>query len=336
MQGLFTGPPFQILGVAPAFEMFRTVYGLLFAELERQGHHCRFRTEAELTEGDLGDVRVLILYRCIAGQTLSLVPLARRRKIKVIYELDDDLLEPPEEEPWGRHYLIRGIPQIIRAFLAEVDLVKAGSPELARRLGCRGFPAVYRPYAAKLRRRRSLRAQTSPVIGYFGTPHHGPDIEAILPALVEIERTYPREVGFEFIGCAPTGWQTLKRVTVLPYIRNFPQFMVELARRGWTVGLAPLRDTPFNAAKSDSKFRDFSAAGIVGIYADAPPYRISVQHGVNGWLCSPGVSDWVSGIRTALDDPGRRIKGRTARRQLLVGNSLKRVAWGYLELLNVR
>lgn len=335
MKVLPTGPAYRILGVSPPdITTFQVVYSLLFGEMERQGYVCRVKTEAELTGHDLVGVDILILYRCTSGNTLGVVRLARKMQVKVIYELDDDLLDLPDNGKPGQLSLAWRLAQVIPWFFDEADLVKAGSPELAQRLTQRGFPALYRPYAARLMRLRPVEPQHRTVIGYFGTPHHRADVELIFPALQEVQRRYRAKVQFEFIGCAPRQWRTLDNATVLPCIQDYGAFLATLTRRNWTLGLAPLRDIPFNTAKSNSKFRDYSAAGIAGIYADVAPYRDSVTNGVNGWLCSQNVSAWVNCIGEALEDPDRSAKVKAARRRLRRDHNVKKVVNAWQELFH--
>ena len=78
---------------------------------------------------------------------------------------------------------------------------------------------------------------------------------------------------------------------------SWPAYKTFIQRPGRTIGLAPLLDTPFNAARAPTKFFDITAAGAVGIYADSPVYRRLVEHGKNGLLLpmdSPG--GWVEAV----------------------------------------
>jgi glycosyltransferase involved in cell wall biosynthesis len=58
-----------------------------------------------------------------------------------------------------------------------------------------------------------------------------------------------------------------------------------------TVGIGPLRKSPFTEAKSGLRAIEFAALGIPGIYSDSAPYRPFVQHRASGYLMSV-VSDW--------------------------------------------
>ncbi len=323
----------HVLVVAPeTFTITRMVYEIPFRDLSRQTLVWRIIPEYYLKIEDLQDVNVLVLYRCIQGSTLSLARFARLRRIKVIYELDDDLLEPPEDTSWGLRYRTGHLSQIIKMFLAEVDLVKAGSPELARRLKEKGFPVIYQPYTAKICDLPVNTANPPYRVGYFGSPHHRHDIEMVFPALLAIKELLQEQVEFEFIGCYPNEWQQLK-ACVFPYVPDYELFLKTLTERRWSLGLAPLRRIPFNEAKSNSKFRDYTAAGVLGIYADLAPYRDSVMDGQNGWLAKESSEEWYEMIKKALSSTKRATMLQHARKLLQTVYSSEAVARNWLALL---
>jgi hypothetical protein len=327
----------SVLIVAPeAGTLVRMAYDIPFRALPGNELNWRFILEARLRPSDLIPVDLLVLGRCYQAATLSLARLARRLGVKVLYELDDDLLAPPRDEPWGRHYEQSGLSQTIRSFLDESDLVKAGSPELARRLEKRGYPSIYQDYGVQPQPLPPGKPVPPYRIGYFGTKHHRSDINGIVPALRKVRQELAGEVEFEFIGCPPDAPDQLAPVRVRPAIPDYEVFLKTLSEAGWTLGLAPLRPHPFNEAKSDSKFRDLSSAGILGIYADLPPYRDAVRPGSNGWLCGTGTGAWHRTIREALSlSASRRSEMiEAAREQLLARNHPDLAARRWIELIN--
>lgn len=322
-------PLHKILVVSPGRGAAITIaYELPFSILQDHGFVWDFRLEGELKARDLTGCALLVLYRCRQARTIAFLRLARKMGIPVLYELDDDLLAPPPDESWGELYRKEFHRHILETLLAEADLIKAGSPELAKRLEKRGFSAVYQPYPVQLLALPAKKREDASLfrIGYFGTPHHRKDIEAIFPALLRIDELFRERVQFEFVGCYPEGWAKLKRAVIHPCIHDYSGFLKKLASLNWTVGLAPLRPIPFNEAKSDSKFRDYTAAGITGIYADLPPYRHTVRPGINGWLAGDHPDQWVEMISAALLDVKREEKLAAAREQAQRINCPERAA----------
>jgi glycosyltransferase involved in cell wall biosynthesis len=314
---------------------YEQIYKIPFELLNNWGYSFRTVQEYELTVGDLAGANYLILYRCTTGPALSLVRLAKAKKIPVIYELDDDLLALPDEE-WGKRCIGRGLSWIVSLFLREACIIKAGSAELAERLNNRGYFTIYQPYPVKFIQRKEGAPPDSPYkIGYFGTRHHQSDILAIFPALEAVQIILNDQVSFEFIGCCPQDVSGLKNVEVFQPVVGYERFLEFLAERNWALGLVPLRQTHFNEAKSDSKFRDLSAAGIIGIYSDVLPYRESVIDGLNGWLCGEAPKDWIEIIVTGLKSADRLSMVSCARQQLLHGNNPEKIAQNWDSLFNL-
>ena len=162
--------PSKILVVSPAGGHHHRLR-ITFSILQAHGFAWDFRLEGELDAGDLTGCALLVLYRCRQARTVAFLRLARKKGIPVLYELDDDLLAPPPDESWGELYQKEFCRYIMETLLAEADLVKAGSPELAKRLEERGFSAFYQPYAAHSCPCRQERGKASLFhVGYFGTP----------------------------------------------------------------------------------------------------------------------------------------------------------------------
>jgi len=77
------------------------------------------------------------------------------------------------------------------------------------------------------------------------------------------------------------------------------------------VGLVPLRDIPFNHAKSEIKGLEYSAAGIPFIASDLPSYR-SLHNDWDGLFpLAKRPKDWIKAT-TSLLDLGRRVEMQEA------------------------
>jgi hypothetical protein len=311
---------------------YEQIYKIPFELLQDWAYDFRAVREHELKPVDVGETDYLILYRCTTGPVLSLARLAKAKEIPVIYELDDDLLSIPEDEDWGKRCVDRGLSWITGLFLQEADIIKAGSPELAKRLEKRGYSAVYQPYPVRFIEKEVEASGASSKIGYFGTRHHQSDISAIVPALETVQRLLNGQVHFEFIGCCPQDISRLKNAKVFPPVVGYECFLNFLAGRNWDLGLAPLHGTSFNQAKSDSKFRDLTGAGIAGIYSAVLPYRECIIDGWNGWLCGDSCDAWAEAIIAGLKSPRRLSMVSSARRQLQQENNPGKIAqnWDFL------
>lgn len=100
------------------------------------------------------------------------------------------------------------------------------------------------------------------------------------------------------------------------------------------IGIAPLRDTPFNHAKSDIKLLEYSSAGIPWIASSLSAYNALNKEWGLGRLAKKPL-DWQKHIR-ALKDPNARATEGNALREAVwqrdIGVGTKRLL-GFLESL---
>src|SRR5262249_47890225 len=128
---------------------------------------------------------------------------------------------------------------------------------------------------------------------------------------------YGTRIVLEIIGQSPPG--DLQEVvdwfsdTLLPYEES-----LELLRsRGWDIGLAPLANTPFNAAKQATKFRDYAWAGAAIVCSKVPTYERSLLHGIHCLLVDNTATAWEEAIASLIDDLSQANFLRQGAKQLL-------------------
>jgi len=137
---------------------------------------------------------------------------------------------------------------------------------------------------------------------YHGSASHRGELEWLVP-VVERVLAERGDVCFEVMGDRKVRdrFAHLAGVQVV-HPMSWPAYKAFIQRHGRTIGLAPLLDTPFNAARAPTKFFDITAAGAVGVYADSPVYQRLVQHGVNGlMLPMESPQAWSEEILRLLD-----------------------------------
>ena len=87
-------------------------------------------------------------------------------------------------------------------------------------------------------------------------------------------------------------------------------------------------DHPFNHAKSDLKWLEYSICYIPAIYSTISPYTASVEHGKTGWLVDNQTEAWVQAILIArcsrLTAPATTAPmGRRSSRSMRAGRLLR-------------
>lgn len=154
-----------------------------------------------------------------------------------------------------------------------------------------------------------------PVVGWVGaTSHRSSDLE-IMKGIVN-PLIANNEIKFQHSGHYPTSESVASKlglhedqVTVLNAVdaKEYPSLLT------MDVGIAPLRDTPFNHAKSDIKLLEYSASGIPWVGSALSSYEgLRKNWGIGRTASKP--SQWLKHLRD-LKDPVRRADEGEALRE---------------------
>lgn len=130
-------------------------------------------------------------------------------------------------------------------------------------------------------------------VSYQGAPQriHQSDLDIIQVELFEFMRLCP-DARLKFYGQpAPLegGGPFSERIDFVPWSPDIPAYYRSLAHT--TIGIGPLRRSPFTAAKSGLRAVEFAGLAIPAIVSDAPPYRGWIEHRASGYLVS-NPRDW--------------------------------------------
>ena len=249
----------------------------------------------------------------------------------VLFEADDDLLHLPEGHPLKESADLN--LEAIREFLPKASGVTVSTPALAR---------VFEPLAAGVRVLPNLvleqafpdgpRPPRGPVVVvYAGTVTHGPDLDILEACVRKTAERHGPGVLFKFYGCEPGFDPGPAKVVFQPFDPDYLSYLRRLPRLGGHVALAPLLDNPFNRAKSDIKWLEYSACGLAGVYADLPPYADSVAPGRTGLLAGQDPEDWVAALDALVGDADLRMRlALAAREEVLARHGLAARSGEYL------
>ena len=261
---------------------------------------------------------------CTPAMAESLIRRVQAAGAKLVYQMDDDLptLLGADEETARRR-------QIAGVFLAGADGVIVSTAALRARYAGQNSRIRIAPNALDERLlacREISQPAGGPIrLGYMGTLTHDEDLALLLPALHRLHESAQAGLELQIIGglarreSAARFAQSPFPVTFLaPPVVEYPQFLPWFtANVTWDIALAPLRDTPFNRAKSDIKFLDYAALGAAGIYSHLPVYAETVRHGETGLLAANDAQSWAAAIQTLIEQPDLRVElAANARRYL--------------------
>ena len=151
-----------------------------------------------------------------------------------------------------------------------------------------------------------------------GTPTHNRDFKECARALVRILETYSH-ARLMLVGHLDSGEEFARfgeRIELRPPVpwQDLPRLI-----RRVDINLAPLElDNPFTECKSSLKYFEAAVLGVPTVASDLEPYRKSIAHSENGYLCRTE-EEWFHCIARLIEDPSLREKmGSMARKDALI------------------
>jgi len=243
----------------------------------------------------------------------QIVIQARTEGKPIVYEIDDLLFKMPLDHSHRREYVDVLVPML--SAVLNADMVTVSTSELL------DFMSQLNPNTRMINNylddsvweikqiAEVPKDCNSVVIGYMGGETHQLDIQVITPTLLKILQGYSGSVKINIWGGKPP-----TELLDSPYVKWIPinqydyaEFAKYFVRQECDLFVAPLRDNPFNRAKSGLKFFEYSALGSPGIYSRLSAYEGVINHGVNGFLAQEP-EEWEKYIKELIDNPQARVR----------------------------
>ncbi|GGW44864.1 hypothetical protein GCM10011452_36410 [Gemmobacter lanyuensis] len=140
---------------------------------------------------------------------------------------------------------------------------------------------------------------------YMGTVTHEQDFLSVLPAFERLGEEMPDRFELTLIGAVrnPPQYPWLKQLMPPEAAGSYPRFVRWLVENAqFDVGIAPLVGSTFNGAKSDIKFLDYAALGLVPMVSEGPAYAKVIALGL-AIGCRSDPEDWFEKAARIIRDP---------------------------------
>ncbi len=258
---------------------------------------------------------ILILQRLNNLKYYDFFKLLKSKGTKIIFELDDNLLEIPQRNP---NYRIYADPYFRRSLLEYIwlaDHLIVSTENLKKYFGDFHKSISVMPNQIDKKIFVNNRISNTNVnnirIGYAGTITHREDFEQVEKALIEIQKKYAKQVTLVFINMMPEKFVYDKTVEFINGVSSLKDYAKILLKAKIDIGLAPLKYNTFNMAKSDIKFLEYGISGIAGVYSNFGPYKRSVINNETGLFVNlENSSGWVTKLSYLIENPSEinRIK----------------------------
>ena len=248
----------------------------------------------------------------------------------VVYETDDDVLLTPA---WTGSSAVAGLEaDLVRSMLGRADLVTVSTPPL-QKMASRHNGAVrlirnaIEPswYSADSGRMRTDGQQAGavaadsvgPRVVFYGVGARLRDYAVCRDAVDEIARTAPGAQRI-WLGSDDPRVRAVVDETH-DFVRGPAGFARSLVEVRPDIGLAPIADEPFNRARSELHWLEYSRAGAATVASrlmGGGPYDV-IRDGVDG-LLARNKAQWLNGLKSLAGSPGLRaeLAGRARERVL--------------------
>lgn len=270
----------------------------------------RFRWCLE-SKGSLNDVHwadVIIFCRNTEPAYAHLLNEALSTGKPIIYDLDDNFWDIPfETDPeLARYHRLPPRIQQLERYLEQASLVRVYSPVLKDRVSRFNSRAKllkagfdFRLVSGKWR--PSEKEDVTRIV-YATSRIVDDQYHEFLEGMLRVLDRFDRRVELTVWGCQPRELAGRRGVRLLPLLPNYDKFLRAFDRERFDVGLAPLPDTLFHRSKTNTKFRDYGACFVAGVYSDVDVYSTCIEHGVTGILVKNDPDSWYDGISLLVEN----------------------------------
>ena len=220
--------------------------------------------------------------------------------------------------------------------LGAADAVTTTNETLAKVIRTHTDKPVYvLPNCLELKRWELAGISSHPSVGWFGSLSHYPDLKPLLPSLDSL-MSRNKDLQFQIMGSSFDYLFPLKegskRLPISGYGPEDSMFYANLddcgerwpgrmsfskpvpiqeftpwLSKGWHshVGLAPILNNPFNDAKSELKWLEYTALGVPVVASACGPYKRAIRDGIDGILVEND-KFWLPAIESLLEDRRKR------------------------------
>lgn len=249
---------------------------------------------------------VLILHMCAEEELGPLIRLRRKLGRITVFEIADHFLAPhagiSRDDPW-RSPIIR---ERLLNHAHAADALQVSTHGLAQRYGGLNKNVGIFENVIEQVSEPSVPNVQRVVLGWGGSMGHDHDLAGWKPqllallerhAMLQLAFMCPEELFYKHFGQFPAHRVSFTKPGPLETYYTF--------LKGLDIGLAPAEDTSFNRCRSDGKFLEYAAHGVVPVLADIETFR---HHGQTGKekLLYGSIEEGVAHVESLLKAPDRR------------------------------
>lgn len=270
--------------------------------LEKQGKlNYKFVISHFINKKNVEWADIIVFLRSDSDIDAYVSKIAKKAGKKLVYVLDDDLLNVPNYLSSSPYYLLPSTNKNIRTIMSNCDTFLTPSPVLLEKYG-NEFENKFLISEPSLNRIQKKEKNEKIKIGFAGSIDRAQDLNEILKeAIEEIVKKYGNTIEIEFMGAKPDFVDEL-HLKHLPYQDGYDAYTAYMAKCNWDIGLAPMPISEFHRCKYFNKYVEYASFGIAGVYTNCEPYIYGVKDKENGLLVNNTTNEWVNAISELIDN----------------------------------
>ena len=292
---------------------WRMVLPMRYFQSEKWHFDC---TASQVDFDNLLEYDTIFVQRIHDWESYYMLARLQRAGKRIVYDIDDDIFNITPDNP-AYNTITRDDQVAGSKCMKLADALTVSTPELKRRIEnvVDGVEPIVIPNSWDVDDNWIPTPMTGSPDGYkrilwSGGASHAEDWNECFHAVVSIMSENP-DVKLVILGYLPpcieqnaTQYPFKGRVEYLGF--RHPETYYELLHHLHAeVGLAPVRETNFNACKSSIKYLEYTCTGIPIVASGYLPYSGDIVDGQNGFLVR-SQEEWERAMQDMLDDKKRR------------------------------
>lgn len=243
------------------------------------------------------------VFVCVRGFeqfNINLVSAAKKSGRKVIYYIDDDLMNLPKDCGTASIFNLVNGKNNIKKILSKSDALWVSNRYLGHKYLNDNQQLIVTDVPAELNDVQKKKNDVIKVV-YAGSQDHSKTIQDVLiPAIKEINNKYKDSFSFTFIGADPN--YSDSNIKHCKYINSYDKYKEIMKNGNYDIGIALIPDGEFYKCKYYNKFVEYTSNSIVGLYSDTEPYSLIVNNKQNGILVGKDPKTWTDAFLFVLNN----------------------------------
>ena len=284
----------------------------------------------------LFDPTVVVFCRYSGLLADFMLAVTRKLGVSAVYHIDDDLLNIPVDIGYSKHKYHSQPERLasVRHLLDHCDLVYCSTVPLQKQLSALGARAPLKAGAIYCSGHVINEAVKRKVrkIGYMGIGHEE-NLRSVLPALIRFLKKHV-DIDFEFMGTIPVPdefKQFGERIKFAPKIDDYGEFLQKFSEFQWDIGICPLTSITFNLLKANTKWVEYTSAGVAVVASAGTVYDSCCADGC-GKLATTE-DEWFAALDGLVDPEARYRQVAAAQQKLREQFSLDKLREQVLDML---